>query len=121
MLGNGGIGHVDVATKPYQCACRGGKHKGTPQHNQCAVDDRGVKRLPKLGRTIGWKFEMEGGNLAAKDGSRQQPRTAEHETNAHKHHRHHRYQRNHAAISCRNGCADKQRGQQYLCGPAAIA
>ncbi|MCP6071595.1 hypothetical protein NL367_28550, partial [Klebsiella pneumoniae] len=65
---------LDVAGEPDKGTGRLGKDNGTPQNDECTVYDGFIDRLPKLWRTVGWKLQIERGDLTSQQRSGEYPR-----------------------------------------------
>ena len=113
--------HLDVAGEPNQRTGGGGKRQRATQHDDGAVDERGVERAPKLRRTIGRQFEVERRHLAPQHGARQRPRRGEHEHNAQNQHADHGHRRHRRTVFAGKRRRHEERGQKDLRGPTTVA
>ncbi len=120
VLGDAGATDADVADQPDHGTGRRCEDHRPPEHDEGAVDQRGVQGLQHIGRTIGRQLETEGGGLAPEEGPGQQPGREEHHPDPQYRDAHHRAGRHQSGDRRRSQGPDEDRGHQDLGRPAPV-
>ncbi len=112
---------VDVRAQPDHRAGGQREHHGPPEHEQGAIDQGRVERLPHPGRPVRGQLQTEGAHLALEHGARQRPADDQRQHDPEQGDARDRRRSHDAGEVRRHQAADEERGDQELRGPAAIA